>query len=424
MIFCNKNYFWTLFVVAVSLSVAQHGSVFCETKTIDLIGDVISMYLSPIDVDGLSSGDNSFIIGEKFSMYIKADINDPKVRAEIKEGTLEWRLKSVTFYYYVPSENELGYERVKEATFIDNNTLANSPYHPITFSRPIGVWGKCATWQIVKTSANPHNESSTFNSPGTWDVEFEIEFQGKHKDIKDCMVQSNTRGTKWNFALKHYLGMIVDDYAVEGTDDVLGVQFGIVNKDMKSEKRIADIRLFFEAFFKIDWATDNNIGLVENDFIRMNPNSLSIFRSKNENGMDETNKVERYNNAFNQYFININRNFWGQNETVTSNFFLKADNGPNTETKLIENAKISIMDYQRGNLSTPLQIKYYVITTDIQENLGTNYPHGTEGRYLVSVSEINVIKATTLFGGKNNSNITGIRQGHPDAPADNGINLN
>jgi hypothetical protein len=410
----------------IFLLVMQSGIVFCETQTIDLSNEnVISIYLSPIDVNG-TSNDDTFIIGEKFTMHITADIIDPKVRAEIKDGTLEWRLKSITFYYYVPNEDRTSVERIKEATFTDNNTLKNNPYHPITVSRPIGQWGSCAKWQIVKSSANPNDESSTFNSPGAWDVEFDIEFRGEHKDINDCMIQANLSKQK-AFNLEHYLGMIVDNYAVEGSDDVINVQFGVVNKEMKSETRIVDAR-HFKGFFQINWTTDNDTGLVENDFIRIVPNnSLSIFRSKNENDVDIINSnVKRYNNTTNQYSIEIDRNFMGnENKTVTANFILKAGIGPNTETKLIENANISIMNFPYGPIGSSSHIKYYVIPKDVQENLGTEgNPKGTEGRYLVKASELNVLKTTTLFGGKNDATVTGINNGKPDTPADNGININ
>jgi hypothetical protein len=202
-------------------------------------------------------------------MNISASINDPKVRAEIKDGTLEWRMKSITFYYYLPNEDGTDAELIEEATFTDNNTLKNSEYHPIILERPIDQWGKCAKWNIVK-STNQNEEGSTFNSPGNWEMEFDIEFRGQHKDIKDCMVQANKKDTKTSILFEHYLGMIVDMYAVEGTDDVINVQFGVINKKDQSEIRILDPRAFFRAYYEIEWASDNDAGLVENDFLPSN----------------------------------------------------------------------------------------------------------------------------------------------------------
>ncbi|MDR2641709.1 MAG: hypothetical protein LBC74_02825 [Planctomycetaceae bacterium] len=176
----------------------------------------------------------------------------------------------------------------------------------------------------------------------------------------------------------------------------------------------------FNAYFKIDWAADNNIGLVEADFSRSNPaDELSIFFFD----ADRKYEVGRYSNQQNQYRISVDRNMGGQIAMVTSNFYLKAATGPNTETKLIESAEISILPFPSQFINMINKIKYRIITDRIRENLDDN-AHGTEGRYLVPNSTINVIRATTLFGDKCDKDLTGITYGKSDAPTDNGINWN
>ncbi|MDR2641708.1 MAG: hypothetical protein LBC74_02820 [Planctomycetaceae bacterium] len=188
----------------------QIETVFCETKTIDLSNeDVITMYMSPFDVDNpIEEPDEGLMIGDKFSMFVTAAVNDPKIMAEIKDNTLEWRLKSITFYYYVPNEDMTDRVLVKEATYTDSNTLKNSENHPIVVKRPIGQWGKCARWEIVK-SPDPNDESSTFYCAGSWEMQFEVEFRGQHKDINDCMIQARYDKDRRPIDLNYYLGMIV-----------------------------------------------------------------------------------------------------------------------------------------------------------------------------------------------------------------------
>jgi hypothetical protein len=393
MKYCNKNYFWLSVITTILLLVTQNEMLFCETKTIDLSNDkVITITLSPFYTDDDRGDDDGFFIGEKFGMQISAEINDPKVRAEIKDCTLEWCLKSIKFTYYLPNEAETAWEPVDETTFTDNETLKKDEYyHPIIIARPLGEWGQCAKWNIVKNTENKNEEASTFLSPGNWDMEFEIEFRGKHNDIEDCMVQAGKRETK-STKIKYIIGMVVDNFAVEGTDDMINTQFGVIDKKANvTVERMFDPRAIFRVNYQIDWAIDNNAGLVEMDFIRLwQGNSLSIFQSGDSDNITVS-PVKRITGTSNQYSIAIDRNTLGNNEQVMSNFYLKAGVGPVTENKIIERAKISLTPFNQSIVLNVVRINYNAIDGAIQENLN-NKVQGTEGRYFVNNSYLNVLR--------------------------------
>jgi hypothetical protein len=159
-------------------------------------------------------------IEEPFSMTITASINDPKVRAEIKDGTLEWRIKSVKFEYF---DEETG-DYVFEQEYFDSGTLESSN-HPFFIERKIGVWGENAYWEVQKVEDN----GSWFTQDGLWRYEFDVEFRATNK-VTDELIQMDSPKSKLTIAIP-YAGMIVDQYAIEGTDDMLAAQFvWITNK--------------------------------------------------------------------------------------------------------------------------------------------------------------------------------------------------
>jgi hypothetical protein len=408
-----NNCFLLMLFIAVLLFVAQNEIVFCET-TITLGSDVIDVYYGPME-SVERPGSDDFIVGETLSMHITASINDPKVTAEIKDGTLEWRIKSLTFHYYGLDEQGESI-LVEEETYTDNATLKNSEDHPIIIKRPIGEWGAKACWKIDNVGDKAGEQGSTFNTSADWVLEFEIEFRAKHNSIDDCMIQATIPEKTYALHLRHYVGIMVDMYAIEGTDDTVDVQFGCLNYKNQSTESIKELRPFY-AYFQIDWANNNNSGLVEADFIPKTPgNDLSIFRSARH-------RVTRYGNTGNQYDINFERNTFRQNKkVVTADFVLKADTGPNTETAIVEHAKISIMEYPLPTITEFRYIGYHVITDPIQENDAMGFVKNTEGRYLVNESTINVIRAITLFGGEHDATISGC--GAPDLASDNEINAN
>jgi hypothetical protein len=451
-------------IYTILLLITQNNVAFCEPTIIDLSTNsnsnedddsMVKIYISPLDVDEHDPKSDSYVIGAKFRMHISAEIDDSKVKAEIKDNTLEWRLKSITFSYYdlkeagaeltvgetevkVSETEVIGDESklvlIKEETFTSNAMLENYSNHPITVSRPLNEWGPNASWSIIDQlpTVDPitqlpqeTKEGSTFNFPGNWEMKFEIEFRAKHNSIEDCMVQATVpkiKLIKW----KYNVGMFVDTFAVEGTNDVIHVQFGVFNMKSKDTiDRIVDLRKL-QVKYGINWADSNNAGLVESDFVPLeNDNDLSIFRSEQNNASP----VERVPGipgipSYLEYLITIVGKNLG--EGGTSKFYLKAGIGPTTENQIMERAKISIPTFI-ANLG---QIKYDPIPEGTRENLEDKVQN-TEGRYIVKNSYFSVLRATTLFGDKNDGTITDVDAmgnefniGGPDAPSDGGINYN
>jgi hypothetical protein len=322
--------------------------------------------------------ENDMGIEEPFSMTVTASINDPVINAEIKDGTLEWRIKSVKFEYF---DEETGVY-VFEQEYFDSDILENSN-HPFFIERKIGVWGDEAYWEVQKVEDN----GSWFTQDGLWRYEFNVEFRATHK-VTDDLIQTGS-SQKQSISAKPYAGMFVDQYAIEGTADILSAQFIWITNliDPREYTVIPQPIPPFYTRFKIDWADTNISGITEEDFVENITYGNTVFPSSAGVGFSSVGRISE-----NSYDIkhNLSAGKVGQ--------FLLHAISETTNEEPIEVSTISILErdiqYQR---------KYNVLGGNerIQEGKIKGSPVGTEGRYLVGECAIVILKDVTLFASDN-----------------------